>query len=649
VFGFRLSTLSVFIFASPEHHSCKLMTIGSCLPVKVFIKAFIFCIFCAFLQPVIAQVSFSAQASTKDMGKTDYVEVQFIIENAKQIQNLEAPDFPDFTIVQGPSQSSGMSIVNGAMTQYRGISYVLQPKKTGTLTIKSASATIDGQVMHTVPVQITVRNQPPGQGNASPPGFSPLPDPSWPRAQPPVEMDELVKPGENVAEKIRKNFFIKVDVSKTDCYLGEPIVATYKLYARLRSDSRVTRHPSLNGFSVYDMIDPADDRVSVEKYNGKNYSVHIIRKTQLIPLQSGDIVLDPVELDNNIYFVKADASTTKSAPQGLGGLLDRLFEPEVNGTPFTQHIVLESKPVTVHVKPLPEAGKPADFNGAVGKYSIQSSVNTNSVDTGDAAVLTVLVKGSGNLPVINAPSVIWPAGTESYDVSSKENIDKSTAPLGGSKTFSYSFICSHTGQYVLPPVKLSYFDPASQMYKSVESNPVHIVANPSKKKRITTPVNVLNKQVEKNPVMVVWIAAIIFLFAVISILVYVQIKRKKRQRAEIARKAEIEKLKLIPVKTDPLQESRNLMMAGDFGKFYTSVNRAIWKSVSDKLQLPSSELNKLNIASGLRSTGWSDEEIIQLKNVLNECEMKLYTPEFSTTDMTRVLVSAEEITDRLKS
>ena len=146
----------------------------------------------------------------------------------------------------------------------------------------------------------------------APPGFNPLPDPSWPSAQPPVDMDELVRPGENVADKIRKNFFIKVDVSKTDCYLGEPIVATYKLYARLRSDSRVTRHPSLNGFSVYDMIDPSEDRVSVEKVNGKNFSVHIIRKTQLIPLQAGDITLDPMELDNNIYFVKADPLQRRS-------------------------------------------------------------------------------------------------------------------------------------------------------------------------------------------------------------------------------------------------------------------------------------------------------------------------------------------------
>jgi hypothetical protein len=92
------------------------------------------------------------------------------------------------------------------------------------------------------------------------------------------------------------------------------------------------------------MIDPTDDRVSVEKVNGKNFSVHIIRKVQLIPLQAGEVTLDPVELDNNIYFIKADGSSGKNSSQGLGGLLDRLFEPEMNGTPFTQHIVLLSKP-----------------------------------------------------------------------------------------------------------------------------------------------------------------------------------------------------------------------------------------------------------------------------------------------------------------
>jgi hypothetical protein len=356
-----------------------------------------------------------------------------------------------------------------------------------------------------------------------------------------------------------------------------------------------------------------------------------------------------VELDNNIYFIKADGTGSKNQGQGLGGLLDRLFEPEFSGTPFTQHIVLESKPVTVHVKALPETGKPADFNGAVGRYTIQASINTNDVDTGDAAILSVVVKGSGNLPVINAPAVSWPAEMESYDVSSKENMDKTVSPLSGTKTFTFSFICTKTGQYVLPPVKLSYFDPATQTYKTIESNPLHITANASKKKKHTPVATFPMNQGGTNRNLYIGLSAAIFLLAIIALILTRQMKKKAREKAELAKKAAaMEKIKAASLKTDPLQESRQLMAAGDFGRFYASVNRAVWKSISDKLRLPSSELNKLNIASGLRTQGWSDEEIMQLKNVLNECEMKLYTPEYSTTDMQRLLGAADAITTRLQ-
>ena len=595
-----------------------------------------------------AQVKFTAQASTKEMGKADYVEVQFIIENAKQIDDLQTPDFPDFTIVQGPSQSTGMSIVNGAMSQYKGISYVLKPNKTGSFGIKAATARVDGQIMQSNTLLITVHNQGSG-GAANTPGFSPLPDPSWPAAQPQADMDEVIKPGEDVAEKIRKNFFIKVDVSKKDCYLGEPIVATYKLYARLRSDSRVTKHPSLNGFSVYDMIDPSNDRVTVEKINGKNFSVHIIRKTQLIPLQSGDITLDAVELDNNIYFIKADAASPKNSDPGFGGLLDRLFEPEPSGTPFTQHILLESKPVTIHVKTLPEEGKPMNYNGAVGKYSIQATLDSKEVDTGDAAILTVTVKGSGNLPVINAPEISWPQNMESYDMRSKENIDKTSYPLSGSKVFNYSFICTKPGRYELPPVRMSYFDLGSRTYKTIESEPLHIQVNQAKKKKHT---NVPTIQAKTDNTdwkkYALWSVAF-FLLVGATIFIYSQSKKDAALKAEKAKElAAFEKIKSTPELIDPLKESKEFMRAGNFGKFYGSVNRAIWKSVSDKLQLPASELNKLNIAGGLRNKGWNDEEIIKLKNVLNECEIKLYTPEYSTSDMQRLMATAQEITERLK-
>ena len=145
-----------------------------------------------------------------------------------------------------------------------------------------------------------------------------------------------------------------------------------------------------------------------------------------------------------------------------------------------------------------------------------------------------------------------------------------------------------------------------------------------------------------------WGSVAFLLIAGTIIFIRRQIKKNALLKAEIAKQtAALEKAKITSVVVDPLKVSRDLMNSGDFTNFYTSINRAIWKTVSDKLQLHPSELNKLNIASGLRTRGWSDEEIIQLNSVLNECEMKLYTPEFSTTDMQRILNSAEEIVSRL--
>jgi BatD DUF11 like domain len=640
---------TVFIFANARSKTFNFSSIKTYLPFG----GFLFSCLCLLIHTASAQVKFSATASLHEMGRADYVEIQFVIENAGQIENFQTPDFPDFSIIQGPNQSTGMSVVNGNMSQYQSINYLLQPKKPGKFMIKPAAAKVDGKLLHTNSLQITVLDKN-STGNSATPGFSPLPDPSWPTAQPDYEMEEVLRPGENVSEKIRKNFFLRTDVSKTECYLGEPIVVTYKLYARLRSDSRVSKHPSLNGFSVYDMVEPGQDHISTEKVNGKIFTVHTIRKAQLIPLQPGDVVLDPIELDNNVYLVKADGQSTRASRQGLGGLLDQLFHSEASGTPFNEHIVLESKPVTIHIKPLPEEGKPADFNGAVGKYTIQSNLDTKEIDTGDATTLSVVIKGTGNLTVINAPVIEWPEGMESYDVSNKENINKTVTPLGGTKTFSYSFICSKTGKFTIPPIKLSYFDLVSRSYKTVMSDPLELQVNHSIKKPSPKPVisQPSVKTTDSDRTNYLWLAVGI-LGIVIVVLVFVnqrkQFRTRELEKLKLAEAAEAKILKSQEILVDPLKDSRDYMFAGDHGKFYGSVNRAIWKAVSEKMNLPASELNKFNIESGLRAKGWNEENIDRLKNVLNECELKLYTPEFSTVDMLRILNSADEIILKLNS
>ena len=168
---------------------------------------------------------------------------------------------------------------------------------------------------------------------------------------------------------------MKVQVDRNTCYVGELIAVTYKLYSRLNAESRVTRLPSLNGFSVYDITDPSADAVSVEKVKGKEFTVHTIRKSQLIPLQSGSIDLDPVEVENTVHFIKGGLrQEPHRSGNRLQDLLDRLAGEENPGPAVDESVTLDTKPLTVTVKPLPEENKPANFNGAVGNFTIEASL-----------------------------------------------------------------------------------------------------------------------------------------------------------------------------------------------------------------------------------------------------------------------------------
>src|ERR1700750_1288758 len=77
---------------------------------------------------VSGQVKFTTVVNSREVGQRDFLQVQYVVENAQQIEQFEAPgEFPGFQIVEGPMQTSGMSVSNGVMSQYRGVSFILQP------------------------------------------------------------------------------------------------------------------------------------------------------------------------------------------------------------------------------------------------------------------------------------------------------------------------------------------------------------------------------------------------------------------------------------------------------------------------------------------------------------------------------------------
>lgn len=685
-------------------------------PVIANILRFTFIIGISFLsaRSVSGQVKFTTVVSSQNIGKSDYFQVEFVVENAKQIDELTPPDFSGFRIVQGPIQSNEMSIVNGNVSRYQGMSFVLQPLRTGKFTIGGAVATVDGKQMRSNSVVITVHPGGSPSANSTPPsgGNNPFAGSPFAQPQPPfpdpfgedpgeVDREYLIKPGENVKEKIRKNIFVKVQVSKNSCYIGEPIVATYKLYTRLQSESRVTKRPSLNGFSVYDMVDPSLDAVSVEKLNGKNFTVHTIRKTQLIPLQAGNIDLDPVELENTVHFVKEGGRTeSRHSGNSIRDLLDQMADEGNMGPSVDENVTLDTKPVTITVKPLPELNKPAGFNGAVGDFSVEATLANRILSAQDEGTLHVVVRGKGNLPVVAAPVVNWPAGIEAFDPTAKEEVNKTVAPMSGSKSFDYVFMPKRPGHYTIPAVSFPYFDPATQTYKTVGTKPIDISVNPSARKARQPLTDVASQTPAAQPTGIVpvlrghleWIAMFL-LFAGVAIYFWRQNLRLKKKEAALRtspvavaerpaaterssameRSAATERpaatersaatevrdrsanIPVIPQasflspipEVDPLAEARQFFENGDSKGFYREVNRAVWKAMAKKIDLPASQLNKHNSLQQLERKGWDSTSLLTLDSLLNECEMNLYTPEYDRWNMQQLLRQAESVLEKL--
>jgi len=623
------------------------------------------------------QVKFNTVVSSQDIGRGDYLQVEFVIENARQIDQLTPPDFQGFQVVQGPIQSSGMSIVNGNMSQYKSLSFVLQPVKTGKFIIGGASATVDGKHMRSNAVTIVVSagsSSGTGSGGNSRPPVNPFPSINWPpnsMGLPDVDEDIVLKPGENAKDKIRKNLFLKLQVDKTTCYVGEPIVATYKLYSRLSSESRVTKRPSLNGFSVYDMVDPNTDAPSVERLNGKAYTVHTIRKTQLIPLQPGTIDLDPVEVENTVHFVRGSKQQDRhSSGNPMRDFFDQMDGDDL-GPAVDEHVTLDTKPVAITIKPLPEENKPADFNGAVGSFSIQASLANRNISAQDEATVHVVIRGKGNLPVINAPQIAWPSGIDAFDPVAKEDINKTVAPMAGSKSFDFVFVPRDAGHYTIPAISLPYFDPSTQSYKTAGTEPLDFQVMASTKKKTAAATPATRPPAEEQPRQLKkliqdhleWIFAVLIL-AFVAVFLWRQnrrLRKTEQEQKEAAAKKGAEELlaekarqamaatvqmTVTPV-IDPLQEVRQLFDQGDYKGFYRELNRAVWKALSKKLELPASELNKHNIARQLQLKGWDKEHILSLESIMNECEMNLYTPAYDTYNMQQLLRQAEPVMNRL--
>src|SRR5215203_598595 len=413
-------------------------------------------------------------------------QIQYIITDPSDFLDIYAPQFDNLQLISGPTYYKGNSLVNGKTQPIENITYTLVPIKTGMVRINAVTARFkNSEDQKSDEVTIVVLPQPKASFNA----LSTYTDINLYAPSTKTDLDKL----------IQANLFIKTEVDKKICFLGEAITATFKLYSRLQSTSEVINAPSLYGFSVMDVLNINEAHQSVETINGKIFNTSVLRKLRLFPARTGKLTIDEMQLQNTVEF--NDSGT---------------------GQKISVDKVLASNPVEVLVKSLPPR-EPADFSGAVGQFMISASLPKTKIALNAVGQLLVSIRGKGNFIQFGLPGIIWPKEFDVFDPVASDELDRNAAPTEGRRKYVFSFTCDRPGSFLIPPVSFSFFDPSSRRYNTVRTD--------SFKLEIAAVTNDANSVVEKPTVQRIknlWILFAIIL-VLLSMMAFVFLRRKKQE------------------------------------------------------------------------------------------------------------------------
>ncbi|TWI81497.1 oxygen tolerance protein BatD [Lacibacter cauensis] len=578
-----------------------------------------------------AQVKLAVLPSKTVVQLTETFQLQFVVEGTNEVDEFIPPAFHNFEKIGGYDKTTGVTWVNGSLTEYVTYTVTLRPKTKGRLSIEPATVKASGKIVTSLGLVIFVK-------------------PAAEQAVAEERPDYYLLPNETFKEKITKNLFVKATIDKQRCYVGEPVLATFKLFTRLDSESKIVKRPSLNGFSVVDMEQPESGNFSKEMVNGKMYNCYLIRKVQLFPLQSGELTIEPVEVENLVRLIKAKVRSTKETSTWLDAVMDKMKEAEIEsaGT-IEERVVLKSDELKVKVLDVPEKNKPESFNGAVGTFTMETALLNNRIAANDNATLRIVIKGKGNLPMITAPVVKWPSGVDSFDARLTENLDKQHAPISGSKTFDIPFSVTQTGTFVVPAIQFSYFDEATKTYHTLKSDTLQLQVTAAVKRK--TPVFEQAVLEDEGTPRWVWVASVgsIILVLMIAVLL-IQAKRTKKETAVVTPLTEDNPIPEI-AKTSIenfLQPAADTINSTHKKQFYTMLMQGMQDYMIDRYKLEAQAVNTLSTVSLLKQQQLMDEAE-QYQQIMSTCELAVFSPVELNDDREELLHAANNLLQQIET
>lgn len=566
------------------------------------------------LPALAGEVQFYMSVDRQKVGTEDTFTLEIVVGGAPQGAVVQFPPPKDFEVLSKAvsdqmSFSAGMGGA-GVITTLRKHTLTLRALKTGHLTIPGAVLATSGKELRASPVSLEVVE---GRLSAErprrsrtpfglPPGFG-FPD---------DDLQSLVE--EPDLPTSDSDLFLRATLDKAEAVVGEQLTYSLSIFSRVALSSvDNVKPPKLDGFFSADVKAPTTLMPEQRLINGVPYQQYLLRSRAIFPLKTGTISIEAAEAD----------ITTGSLFAG-------------------RRLSRKSNPVKVTVHPLPPGGT----STLVGQWRLTREVAQTQVALGEPVQVKVKVQGRGNVQSVRLPPLNAPAAFRTYDPEAKDNVEVKGNALVGQRTVEYTLLPQQTGTFLLPAMRLEYFDPSSKAYEATTAEPVAIVVGPASRaapsastavaEGADTPKNQLvggglkpirhtaSFESSAGPL---WsrgwflpLALAPVAFSLLGLGVGLVRQRSGRRSPEA-----LQRLKANAAKKRLLSAQR-LAAAGSTGDFYAEVEHALTSFLEAKLGTPLKGLTRPELTARLEGTTAAPEVRQRVAAVFELCDLGRYAP-----------------------
>jgi len=546
-----------------------------------------------------------------------------VIEVSGSVRNLPEPRLPSLPTfeVYSQGQSSNISIINGKMSSSVTYRYLLLPQKSGSFPIEQVAVVYENQRFVGNRVEITILDK----GTAT---------------TPQLQQSAVDPKGGS------KDYFLQAVVDKKNPYVNEQVTLTLKFYVAVQYyGSPELTEPTTIGFwtEVVGNKSPYWQNVG-----GRRYRV-IERKYALFPTQTGELTIG-----------RATIRTTVAARKRSGGTRRDVFADFFGRG---SDVSTSSRPIKIDVRPLPREGRPADFSGTIGRFTISAVADKTEVEVNQPVTVTFRLKGTGNIKSAGEPNLPELEDFRVYRASSNEKLTVVKDKIGGTKTYEEVFIPKRAGTLEIPAIQFSYFDPEKGKYRQVATKPIKVRVKQgqgyadSPNLPYSTPGQAIGSDArdiryvrsdlgDLQPMGRLTLFTPLYLALngapILLLLVFVSVRRWRHKlngdvgyaRARTAGKTAKKRL----------ARANSLASVDTAGEFFAEINAALTQYIADKLNISPYGLTS-DLIKDLLEERSADENLVRdVIELLRQCDFARFAPgSVSQSDLDTALIKARSV------